>query len=184
MIIEPNSLWANCSEAVFRFSTLKPKKMQAILQAIADEIGSLHEKGGVKKWVGQKIPLLNSAEDYDSHYGGKPSYSFQYSGSSKQKMSDKEATKLAYPKGALLYACAGLGDNEAVITVEKDKGAFVLNIGNNDIVENKTGWVETIKEMGIKVRYAGDNTKEGDKLQEKYARDCTCGITYGFGHEV
>jgi len=73
-----------------------------------------------------------------------------------------------------------LGDNEAVITIEEDKGAFVLNIGNNDIVEDKTGWVEKIKKMGIKVVEAEGGTKESEELKEEYARDCTCGITFGF----
>lgn len=31
---------SNCSEAVFRFYTLKPSEMQKILQAVANEVAS------------------------------------------------------------------------------------------------------------------------------------------------
>lgn len=62
-----------------------------------------------------------------------------------------QLNKKQYTNGSLLYCCAGLGDNEALVTIEKEKGVFRLNIGNNDISQNTTGWVEKIKAMGIKV---------------------------------
>ena len=105
MIIEM-SLNPNCSEAVMRFFTLEPKKIQEILQAIADEVSANNDF-----WGKQKVPLFKTVEEYDTNYGGKPSYGEQYGADGKEKMTEEEATKKAYPKGALLQACAGLGDN-------------------------------------------------------------------------
>ena len=153
----------NCSEAVFRFYTLEPKKIQTILQAIANEI-SATEGDNIPAWKNQKVPLFKTAEEYDSKWNKKGKAS--YSGGTYGK--------------TLLKACAGLGDNEAVVTIEKDKGAFVLNIGNNSISEDKTGWVEKIQDIGIKVIEAEGGNKESDELREKYARDCCCGVTFGF----
>ena len=172
MIIE-KSLSPNCSEAVLRFKTLDPKEIHDILQAIADEISANNDL-----WGKQKVPLFKTAEEYDTNYGGKPSYAEMYSvekTGTKEVMSEEEASKKAYPKGALLKACAGLGDNEAVITLEKDKGSFRLNIGNNDIADNKTRWVEKIKKMKIKVEEA-----ETTRDLQQFARDCTCGQSWGF----
>lgn len=78
----------------------------------------------------------------------------------------------------MITGCAGLGDQNAVIKVNKLKKFFTLNIGNNDISDNSTGWVDSIKAMDIKVEEA-----ECDKVLSKLARDCTCGITYGFQSE-
>lgn len=86
-----------------------------------------------------------------------------------------QLNKKQYTNGSLLYCCAGLGDNETVVTIEKAKGSFRLNIGNNDISPNTTGWIEKIKAIGIKVEEA-ETTPE----LQKYARDCSCGIVYGF----
>ena len=55
----------NCSEAVFRFYTLEPQKIQGILQALADEISA---NSGFEPHENQKIPLYPTAEDYDTHY--------------------------------------------------------------------------------------------------------------------
>lgn len=192
-----NSLNPNCSEAVFRFYTLEPKEIRDILQAIANEINANTD---FKPHKNQKIPLFKTAKDYDSNYQ-KPTDDWYkrkeveelpiWRARDKGEITQEEAIKKAeliwakydkekYPKGNLLKACAGLGDNEAVITIEKDKGAFVLNIGNNDIAENNTEWVETIKDMGIKVIEAEGGTRESKQLQDKYARDCCCGQTFGF----
>jgi len=84
-----------------------------------------------------------------------------------------------YEKQTLIYSCAGLGENESRVTIEKEKNAFVLNIGNNDISNNTTGWIEKIKKTGIKVQEA----EYCEELKEKYARDCTCGITYFDGYK-
>lgn len=189
---------ANCSESVLRFYTLDPKQIQTILQLIADEISANTDFTPHKK---QKVPLFKTAEEYDTKY---KESELTYSGSVNEKytkeidkiwkdrddkkITPKEATerynkiqakmsKEIYPK-TLLKACAGLGDNEAIITIEKDKKAFRLNIGNNDISDNKTGWTDTIKALGIKVEEA----EYSEDLAE-YARDCTCGITFFDGYE-
>ena len=158
----------SCSEAVFRFHTVDPNQMQQILQAIADEISAntnfeLHQK--------QKIPLFKEPEMYDTEFTGTPSYS------AKDKDGKTLTEEDVYPN-AMLKSCAGLGDNSAAITVHKDEGFFTLNIGNNDINQNTTSWVEKIKNMGIKVEEA-----EYDEELKKIARDCTCGITFGFQSE-
>ncbi len=84
-----------------------------------------------------------------------------------------EAQNKSYPKGSLLYACAGLGDNEAIIKVNEIEKYFTLNIGNNDIEPNKTGWIEKIEKLGIRADEA-----ETDESLQKIARDCTCGIVF------
>jgi len=145
-------VWANCSESVFRFITIEPKQIQFILQAIADEITANTDYKPHKK---QKVPLLKTAEEYDTQY------------------KEKEKTlKKMYPK-SLLSACAGLGDNEAIIKIEKEKGSFRLNIGNNDISPNKTDWIAKVTSLGIKVQEA-----EFSEELKKVSRDCTCGQTY------
>ncbi len=86
---------------------------------------------------------------------------------------EKEAQKKSYPEDSILYACAGLGDNEAIIKVNEEEKYFTLNIGNNDIEPNETKWIEKIKKLGIKVDEA-----ETDESLQNIARDCTCGIRY------
>lgn len=162
----------NCSEAVFRFHTVDPEEMHYILQAIADEISANNDF-----WGKQVIPKYKTAKEYETPYGGKPTYGWDHilnedDGKTWEEKYE-EAQKKSYPKGSILYACAGLGDNEAVIRVNEEEGYFTLNIGNNDIVENKTGWIEKIKKLGIKVDEA-----ERDESLKKIARDCTCGIVY------
>jgi len=184
----------NCSEAVFRFYTLDPKKIQKILQLIANEISFNTEFEGHKH---QKIPLFEKAEDYETKYREptveETNEHFRILGEIIDKRDRGEISheeyneemakeyeryhKKKYPN-AILYACAGLGDNEAVITIEKDKGAFRLNIGNNDISANTTGWIEKVLSLGIRVEEAELNPE-----LKKYARDCTCGIIY-FGVKV
>ena len=61
----------NCSEAVFRFHTVEPEKMNYILQAIADEISANNNF-----WGKQAVPKYKKAKDYETPYGGKPSYSW------------------------------------------------------------------------------------------------------------
>lgn len=188
----------NCSEAVFRFHTLKPKEIQTILQAIAEEI---NKNSGFEPHQNQKVPLFKTAEEYDTKY---KKGEMLYHGSvcekydeqinkiwkkrdakiitqdeamdQYNKIRDKMAAEI-YPN-SLLKACAGLGDNDAIITIEKDKKSFRLNIGNNDISENNTGWIDVVKDLGIKVEEA-----EYSKNLQKYARDCTCGNTYFDGYE-
>lgn len=135
---------ASCSEAVFRFYTLKPKKVQKILQAIQDEVRGAYP--GDKDWVGDDVPLYEKAEMYE--------------------------------EGTLINACAGLGDNNAVIKVEKDKGAFTLNIGNNDLGANGGAWIDVVKALGIKVQEA-----ESCKELQEIARDCCCGIQWFEGYK-
>lgn len=182
----------NCSEAVFRFGTLDPKKIQKILQIIADKISSYTD---FKPHKNQRIPLFKMAEEYDTNYKRASDKEWNKHMKRDRKLAkmrdDKKITeeefdklykeederfqKLQYPKEALLKACAGLGDNEAVVTIEKDKGAFRLNIGNNDISEGDMSWVEQIKGLNIKVEEA-----ETCKELVEYARDCTCGCVFGF----
>lgn len=150
----------NCSEAVFRFHTTEPKQMQEILQTIADEINN---NSTIPVHQNQKVPLFKEAEQYDTDY--------------EPKDLRKKIVKALEneERNVLIKDCAGLGDNDAVIKVNKEKKYFTLNIGNNDISENTTGWVETIKSMGIKVEEA-----ETCEELKKIARDCCCGIVFGF----
>ena len=67
---------------------------------------------------------------------------------------------------------------DGVVTVEEDKGAFRLNIGNNSISPNTTGWIEKIIQLGIEVEEA-----EFSEELSKLARDCTCGIRYFTDYE-
>jgi len=160
----------NCSEAVFRFHTVEPEKMHYILQAIADEISTNNNF-----WEKQTVPKYKKAKDYETPYGGKPSYSqeslWDEDDGKSWEQKREEAQLKSYPKGSFLYACAGLGDNEAIVRVNDSN--FTLNIGNNDIEPNKTKWIEKIKELGIKVDEA-----ESDESLQKIARDCTCGIVF------
>ncbi len=190
-------LYSNCSEAVFRFHTIEPDKVWEILQAIADEISHNTDFEAHKN---QKVPEFPDVMMYDTKYTGEPTYSCEeydkqrgeinqvWKERDEGKITQDEALEkygkireeidnLVYPN-SLLRACAGLGDNDAVITVHKDKGFFTLNIGNNDIEKNETGWVEKIEGMGIRVEEA-----EYDKSLQKIARDCTCGIVFGFGRD-
>jgi len=166
----------NCSEAVFRFHTVDPEEMHYILQAIADEISA---NDGF--WGKQVVPQYENPKDYETPYGGKPSYSWDSlwnkDGRPFEEKRD-EAQQKSYPEGSLLYACAGLGDNESIIRVNEEEEYFTLNIGNNDIVPNKTGWIEKIKELDIKIDEA-----ERDESLRKIARDCTCGIVFFDGVE-
>lgn len=187
---------ASCSEAVFRFYTLDPEKIRIILQAISDTVKSKYP--GDEDWVGDDVPLLKTAEEYDTGWNGQT----EYRGSLKEKyekqenkiwkdrdsgkITDEEAREKCgklrnkmlakiYPN-TILKACAGLGDNEAVIRVERDKGSFTLNIGNNDISDSEgapCNWVEVVKNLGIVVEEA-----EYSKELSDIARDCTCGITF------
>ena len=180
----------NCSEAVFRFYTLEPTEIQQVLQAIANEISANTD---FKPHKNQQVPLLESAEDYqnihnrateeqwDAHFKktGKIRKDFDDGIITKEefeKRMNKEYEKfekIKYPNGSLLMACAGLGDNEAVITIERELGAFRLNIGNNDISNDTTGWIENIESMNIRVEEA-----ETNEDLAKHARDCTCGIVF------
>lgn len=189
---------SNCSESVFRFYTLDPKEIQTILQAIADEISVNTE---FEPHQNQEVPLFKTAEEYDTKY---KAGEMSYSGSTRKeydrqinkiwkdrddkKITQEEAlekygkieakmNKEIYPK-SLLKACAGLGDNDAVVTIEKTKKAFRLNIGNNDISDNKTDWTGKVKALGIKVEEA-----EYSKELQKHSRDCTCGCTFFDGYK-
>jgi len=226
---EPKVLYASCSEAVMRFYTTDPKKMQKILQAIKDEIVSKYPVENLS-WLNpsKKIPLLAKAEMYDTGWNGE----LTYHGDVRKKydklinenrkkrdeglISKKQALELndkikakmnkeIYPN-TILKACAGLGDNEAVITVEK--GAFVLNIGNNDIQPGvddttyvdselnkrtidktnagpryerarKKDWVELVMDMGLRVQEA----ERSEDLHDR-RRDCCCGVTFFDGYDL
>jgi hypothetical protein len=192
-------LYPNCSEAVFRFWTVEPVNMQKILQAVSNEIS---KKTDFKPHKTQKIPLLKTAEEYDTHFIGRPSYSSankdkklvelraakdaiwkkRDTGELTQQQAidqadkiDDDISKIVYPN-SLLKACAGLGDNEAVISVDKKKGYFDLNIGNNDIQDNETNWVELAQSI-CKCEEAEGDTESSKELVDK-ARDCTCGLTF------
>ena len=129
-------VWANCSESVMRFYSIDPKQIQFILQAIADEINA---SSGFKPHQNQKIPLFKTAEEYDSNYKEASEKELDnhmkiidkiFKDKDLKNITQKEAdkfynqeekrfVKLQYPKGALISACAGLGDNEAIIKIEK-----------------------------------------------------------------
>lgn len=180
----------NCSEAVFRFYTLEPNRMRDILQALADEI---NETTTCKRHKGQSIPAFATAEEYETPLGEiteadvkamreetGEAYRRHALGETTEKRHQElligagdRFQKKKYPAGALLKCCAGMEDEECVITVEREKGAFRLNIGNNDIIEDKTGWVKNVMGMGVKVEEA-TRTRE----LQRYARDCTCGIRF------
>jgi len=185
----------SCSEAVFKFYTTEPADIQEILQAIKNEVDSNYSESDVPD---EQIPLWKDAKMYDTGWNGEKEYSGGVADEFRREERDIEMrvekgelnanvaahmiaelnrrkTKKIYPN-SLMNACAGLGDNDAVVTVNDD--CFTLNIGNNDISENKTGWIEKITDMGIKVEEA-----EYSKELQKIARDCTCGITYFDGYE-
>jgi len=184
-----------CSEAVFRFHTIEPEKIQQILQAIKDEIVAHYQ--GEDEWLDPNtpIPLFATPMEFDTKWNGERSYygsvRDKYNPEIDKIWGDRDAGRITqeealeryseihgkmskeiYPN-SLLKACAGLGDNEAVVTIEQDKGAFRFNIGNNDIEDNRTGWIEKIKAMGI-------STEEAETCDDlrQYARDCTCGIRF------
>jgi hypothetical protein len=163
MILNPN-----CSESVLRFYTVDPKQMQKILQSIKDEIVSKYPKEDYA-WLhaDKKIPLLPKAEMYDSSY--KPDAETpRYTNIKKCNVEEKPE----------LWCCAGMGDNDAVITVETE--SFVLNIGNNDIQPGTEGtsWIDIVMEMGLKVQEA----EYSEELTDR-GRDCTCGIRYYDGYK-
>jgi hypothetical protein len=180
----------NCSEAVFRFYTLEPNRMRDILQALADEINETTNWAAHK---GQKIPAFGNAQEYETPLGEVTEADVkamrEETGEAYRRLHLGEITekrhhellleagdrfqRKKYPAGVLLRACAGMEDEECVITVERQKGAFRLNIGNNDILEDKTGWVKKVMDMGIQVQEA-ERTKE----LQRYARDCTCGVRF------
>lgn len=189
-----------CSEAVFRFFTTDPKEIQQILQAIKDEVVAHYPDDDEWLEPEKKIPLLKEAEMYDTLWNGEKTYSGEVYGRYENKINknwkDRDSGKITqdvalrrfgilqeqmckeiYPN-SMLRACAGMGDNEAVVTVERDKNAFRLNIGNNDISDNRTGWIEKIEAMGLKV-------EEAERCKElyEYARDCCCGIVF-FGEDA
>ena len=74
-------------------------------------------------------------------------------------------------------ACAGLGEPITQCHVEKDLGAFVLCIGNNDLSPEGEACA-TVKRLGIKVEEA----ETSPSLVRQYARDCTCGIVWFDGY--
>ena len=169
----------NCSESVTRYYTLEPEKIQKILQAIKDEIVSKYPEGE-NAWLHPdvKIPLFEKAEMYDNRY---------VPNECDTRFSNIEKAK-ATEKGNL-RACAGLGDNDAIITVDSE--SFTLNIGNNDIQPDVEGdgtvrkkkskgknWIEMVEEMGIKVQEAA-YSEELDAM----SRDCCCGITWFDGNK-
>jgi hypothetical protein len=208
---KPTVLNPSCSEAVIKFMTLEPEKMQAILQAIKDEIISKYPKGE-RDWLhpGRKIPLLAKAKMYDTKWNGELTYSGTVRAKYDKQINDNwrkrdeeiitqeqalinygkivaKMNKEIYPK-SMLKACAGLGDNDAVITVQRD--GFILNIGNNDLLptnktdsnlpryekigkKRKLNWVELVESMDIKVQ-------EAEYSEELHAmrRDCTCGESW------
>lgn len=136
----------NCSEAVFRFYTLNPEHMQKILQALADE---------VRAYCGQ---LLGEAFPEWVREAHVPLY---------EKAED-------YQGEQAFRAPAGVGNDSVIVTVERKRGTFVVNIGNNAIAENITGWKEKVRALGVAVQEA----ETCPELKKKYARDCTCGIVF------
>ena len=204
----------SCSEAVFRFYTIKPDQIHDILQAIATEVntaqgveGSEWREGAQKDrdaWVKETIiyNLMSNKEvakfledknvkdlkmsDFDQFIVKMNKDSQEYRRSKLARILKLRTCDIVlgtvpeykkakdYEKINILN-CAGLGSNDSVVKIEKK--AFTLNIGNNDISENKTGWVEVVKDMGIKVEEA-----EYSQSLKDIARDCTCGIVYFDGY--
>jgi len=211
----------NCSESVIKFYTLDVKQMQQILQAIKYEILSKYDTDD-RDWLEPQntIPLLAEAKMYDTGWNGERLYhgsireKYNKEIAANWKMRDQgkiskekalenygeiqgRMAKEIYPN-TLLKACAGLGDNEGVITVQND--GFILNIGNNDIQPGtrndgtaqadvdttspryqqlmKKSWVELVKEMGLTVQEA-----EYSEELTSMARDCTCGVTFFDGYK-
>ena len=115
----------SCSEAVFKFWTVKPEEVRDIIQGLANEVDSFYKKDGdteQQKWrkgTVKKVPLYNDIEKYGN---------------------------------LNIRSCAGLGDNDCVIHIKPGKGYFTLNIGNNDIQEGY--FTEDIRTMGIWVEEA------------------------------
>jgi hypothetical protein len=209
MILNPN-----CSESVLRFYTIDPIQMQKILQAIKDEIIKKYPSNE-NAWLKPKtkIPLLAEAKMYDTGWNGELSYhgdvrkkfdkqiNENWAKRDKHLITQQQAlinngkivakmNKEIYPN-SMLKACAGLGDNEAVITVKED--SFILNIGNNDIqieekvdttgpryekLKKKPTWVELVVSMGLKVQEA----EYSEELTD-LSRDCTCGVTFFDGYD-
>ena len=82
-----------------------------------------------------------------------------------------------YLNKTLLYCCAGLGDNNVVVTHEPDKKAIRINIGNNDIDGGIVSGI--IKSHNLKAEEAEVGTND----LNSFARDCTCGNQYGISNE-
>lgn len=142
-------VWPNCSEAVFRFYTLNPEHMQKILQALADEV-----RAYCRQFLEETYPEWVSDVQVPLH----------------GKAEDYEGEQaFRAPSGA---------DDSVIVTVERKRGAFVVNIGNNAIAENITGWKEKVRALGVAVQEA----ETCPELRERYARDCTCGIVF-FGED-
>lgn len=135
----------NCSEAVFRFYTLNPEHIQKLLQALADEV---------------RAYCREFLEEADPDWIGNTQVPLR------EKAED-------YEGGQAFRAPAG-ADDSVIVTVERKRGAFVVNIGNNGIAENITGWKEKVRALGVAVEEA----ETCPELKERYARDCTCGIVF------
>jgi hypothetical protein len=64
------------------------------------------------------------------------------------------------------------------VFLEPKRGAFVVRVGNNDISDNGDIIIDTVKKLDILVEEA----ETSPNLERKYARDCTCGITFFDGY--
>lgn len=73
-------------------------------------------------------------------------------------------------------------NHDARFHYEPNKHSFIVQVGNNVLTDrmDKDGskFIETIKKLDIPVEEA----EYSKALETKYARDCTCGITYFDGY--
>jgi len=76
-------------------------------------------------------------------------------------------------EGVAFSACAGLGEPITKCHWERQRKAFVLCIGNNDLSPEGKG-CRTVRELGVKVEEA----ETSPTLARRWARDCTCGIEW------
>ncbi len=76
-------------------------------------------------------------------------------------------------EGIAFSACAGLGEPITKCHWDRQRKAFVLCIGNNDLSPDGKG-CRTVRELGVKVEEA----ETSPTLARRWARDCTCGIEW------
>ncbi|OIO64141.1 hypothetical protein AUJ83_00160 [Candidatus Woesearchaeota archaeon CG1_02_33_12] len=206
---------SSCSEAVFKFFTVKPGEVQIILGAIADTVNGHYEsddwrpdaiKDQEQTAKDQVIYKLGSSAEVKEFVNNTPFKELTikkllpflkkvYGKVTKRNIDDIKISldvknnALATDSNSVplfknvsdyenvnILNCAGLGDNNSVINVNKSKGYFTLNIGNNDIGDSN--WQDVVMGLGIYVEEA-----ESSKELQSLSRDCTCGLTFFDGYD-